>query len=239
VMMLLQADLSTLLSSLGARHVFLQFASGKQKIDFGDEEVEVSADRLAIVWELTDADLWQRIFAVIATSPMLPGVAKLDEEQGFTSLRPAEQDELMNPTVGLFLGKGLLVLTIGPNVAEALLASINNPPEGEAAFRNGKVMQRMQELQPLEPCIMFQAGDVGEGFERSVTAMMDMLMLGVSLASPHSEEVGLRKGVRELMPTTQQFKGMLGISGGTAIVNEHGLVISSILELPPADGGEE
>ena len=230
VMATLQTDLATLLGSLGTRHVLLTYAPTVRKMAALDG-MEMPADRVAIIWEVKDPDLWQRLLQTVAAMPQLQGALKFVEEQGFSGLRLNEGDVEM----AVFLGKGHLVWAIGQDIAEGVLASLSHPPDGDAAFRNSMAMQRVGELQRLEPGLMFQAGDMSAYFEKVVPMMMGMFRTMLAGAGPGSEEALVLQGLEELVPSGQELKGVMGVTGGDAIVDNHGLSGQSFVELPPPD----
>ena len=224
---MLQTDPAALLGSLGKRHAMLTFAPRMAKMGSPDGEIAMPANRMAFVWELEDADLWQRTFQVI--SALTQGAFEFVEEQGFTGLRPKQAPVEM----GVFLGKGHLVVAIGSDVAETVLASLSNPPEGDAAFGNSAAMARVRQLQEFEPGLMFQAGDMTRYFEQMAPMITNAFKMGMVQAAPNEEAARVVQGLEEMMPAGEELKGLMGVSGGDVRVNEHGLVGNSFVELPP------
>ena len=228
----LQTDPATLLGSLGHRHVMLSFVPTVKKLQLPGREVEMPASRMAFVWEVTDEALWQRMIPALAASPMLQGAFELVEEQGFTGLR--SQQEALDAAI--FLGKGHLVLALGPDVAERVLTALSHPPAGDAAFGNGKVMARVRQVERLEPGLMFQAGDMAIYFEKVMPLLLNTFkMMGMTGFPGGAQTARLVQGLEEVLPSEQEAKGLMGVTGGDLFVNEHGLAGRSFAELPPPD----
>ena len=231
-----QADPATLLGSIGNRHVILSFMPTSRKMAQGEIEMEMPVGRTAFVWEVDQEDPWKMILAMAGGFlAQQPGTAPVDE-QGFVGWRM--ENEMMSGA--LLLGKGRLVLAMGPDVVEPVLAALSNPPQAEAAFRTSPIMTRTRQLQDFGPGVVFQSVDAGRYFEKFLPMMMNVITTAVDQA-PFGVEPALvlvLEGMKELMPTEQELAGTLGVSAGEMLITDYGIVGRSFLELPPPDDAD-
>ena len=141
-----QADIRTILTSLGTRHAGMLLEG--REVTFETEEYDYDTQETktveqttyvrpgALIWDLGDANVWTNV--VTAAKNLVPsmggpnsGLAVADE-QGFTGLRFDQ-----GPMPGaMMLGQNKLVLSFGPDVTARTLSLINNPPAGENAMIN-------------------------------------------------------------------------------------------------------
>jgi len=244
-----QASLSEVLSSLGNRHTFLSFAveandevAGNSDNDDDDDERSVkvhvgvsSKDRMAIVWQVEDEELWARLFKAIAPfAGMAPGT-EFTEEQGFSGWRmKKEQAE-----GGLFLGKGYLVLGYGSGVLESMLSSINNPPTGSGALRGSEVFSKAGELIDLEPAMAVEITDGNRYMSMMVGALekqLEQLAKVLERANPDEDDESASQWMLTLahavLPSQKELEGMMGVIVGRWEVNDDGLFGESVQEMP-------
>ena len=223
----IQADLPTLLSSIGNRHSFLNFAAK----DAANPDVTPSAlDRSAFVWQIKDEELWLRILKLSSQA----GAGKLSEEQGFTGVRVESQAA----TVGAFVGRGHLIVTIGADVIENVLAALRHPPEGAAALANAPLLARAGELLAPQPGLSYQVTDMNRYVQSAFKSMKTLFAVAEHQAAETQQlDDDSRKtlgALRDLMPGDEELEGVFGVVVGQGNVNEHGLVFKSVLELPAA-----
>ena len=138
----LQTDLTTLLSSVGRRHIAIEFPP-KHEPQPKDDEAKASAavfsQRVGMVWQVKDEQVWNRVMQVIGQfAPAAGGAVETAEEQGFKGFR-LHQGPL---EIGLFFGRGYLVLGVGSEVTESLLSVLRTPPTGDAALRTSGLVER-------------------------------------------------------------------------------------------------
>lgn len=222
-----QTELGSLLSSLGHQHMLLSYEStmpafqGQPGVD-----VKIPSQRLALVWQLKDEAVWTRVFAAInqfAETGAAPFEAT--EEQGFSGWRIPQSPI----DVGLFLGKGFLVFAMGGGVTETTLSAISHPPEGQDALRGSDVQTEAADLLELQPGLAYQITD-GNRHMQSTVQLMKMID-GMSMDMPE-EQVIMFDMFRALLPDEEEMDGVLGVSAGYTVVNDHGLVSKAKANLP-------
>ena len=236
VMVMTQADLPTILSSLGHRHMVLTFEHSFQQPDQGPQfgPAVPMQQRMAIVWHVTDEALWTRILQVVAAMTQNTGnPLHLTEEQGFRGLRISQGPI----TGGLFLGKGNLIFALGPSVIEATLSSLNSPPTDKNALLTSDTFARAQTLLKLEPGLNFQVMD-GDRYVHTMNKIMNTLfnMVFHGPVSNRDPDREIIAQLKDLMPTDEELEHVLGVSTNYILVNDDGLVGQGISELP---GGNE
>ncbi len=245
-----QASLEDLLASVGHRHVMLRFepvlksqavpALGRPMDDADDadaEEVTVVVERMAIVTQVSDEELWSRVLQSLAPfAGMAPGI-EFKEEQGFRGWR-LDRESFEG---GLFLGNGYLVFARGPDVLSTVLSSLNNPPEGSAALEGSELYAEAASIAELGPCVVFDLTDGNRTAKVLVAAFKQSLEQFDRIIEmvDNDEQMAAQKlwlaVFRTLLPTEEEVEGTLGVMVTTWEVNEDGLMGRAVQQLPPAD----
>jgi len=230
-----QVGLEELLSSLGTRHTVLNFESELDPSAVLDNQQPEST---AVVWQVTDNQIWKRVMQTM--TPMVGGMDgfEFSDEQGYSGFR------FKNEAIegGLFLGNGNLVLAYGSQVLETTLSSLNNPPEGSAAFRGGKIYQRATELLEPAPSIGYSVVD-GNRYATIIrnwfAAALDQYESAIELSEDDDESGNGANAwlqlARALMPSDDEVQGLLGVAVSRFEFNEHGISGVSVQDLPPPD----
>ncbi len=235
------AALPDLLKSIGTKHTVLNFGMQMVEMDMPDFEaepdpntgqwpthkVEVPQQSLAMVWQVTDEVLWQRLMQLLGNfAAMAGGVMQPADEQGFTGYRLDQGGMAM----GLMLGKGHLVYAMGPGVTEQVLTMIRNTPEPANQLRNSERFRDAQQLLGLRPSIAFSIEDAG----RNLGSTMDMLFRAMEM-SGEIDDPELFEAVRELLPSGEELQGMVSTNAGVLYMTEDGLVAATALRMTPAE----
>lgn len=229
VMAFAQASLADVLSSLGTRHVMLNFETQFDTSESAGDQPE----NTAVVWQVTDPQIWTRILQGVA--PMIgsmPG-AEVADEQGYHGIR--FKNEFIEG--GLFLGNGNLVLAYGPDVLEKVLSSLNNPPDDAGSFRGGAVFRRAAEMLDPTGGMTYKVVDgnrYAEMIHNVVTSALAEQEQEVSAGESDAdgEEVYWMKVFANLMPSKEEMKGMLGVIASRWEVSDHGVLGTSVQEMP-------
>ncbi len=242
--MMLQVDIPTLLSSVGGKHTMVAYTPRMEKpkpmrfpgMDPEDmEDVEMPPQpvkRQAWVWQLTNADVWTKLMTVIGGFAQgSEGALTAVEEQGFNGFRM--KDEFTGTQGGVFLGKGYLVFTSGPDVVENILASLNSAPEGDKALANSAIAARARQILPPRPGILYQIADMN----KLAKFMFDTFTTGMDFAMDQapvgdSDPTAMIEGLKKLMPTAEEIEDVMGVSVGHAFVTDQGVVSVGVMELP-------
>jgi len=241
----LQTDLSGLLSSLGQQHTVVSFPSkpAEPAAPAGFNPLSAALSGLAtarsgIVWQVKDEQIWQRLMQLIGNvAPQTGGIVTAAEEQGFTGFR-VKQDPV---EAGFFLGRGYLVLGLGKDVTESLLAVLRSPPKGAAALRSSPLIERARVLLALEAGLEFDLSDAGQEMKGTSEQLAMLLsgsapiaqvgaVAGYQPAAP--ENAALIEKLKALIPSDEELEGSVGVSVGQTVVNGYGLVLQSVVELP-------
>ncbi|MEM7624716.1 MAG: hypothetical protein AAF333_03715 [Planctomycetota bacterium] len=235
-----QADIRSILSSLGIRHSVMLLEG--REITMESEEYDYESETFktvertsyfrpgALVWELGDANVWANVMAAIQN--FVPSMAgpnsgvSVVDEQGFTGLRSDT-----GPIPGaLMLGQGKLVLTFGPDVTARVLSLINNPPVGENALANSPLHREANQLMKLRDGIMFYIQDGGEDTVTSKRQFMAGLESGNTGIEP-----GLLEQIEQIIPSDDDLRASFGASVGQAYMTEAGFVLESAVATPAAE----
>ncbi|HUY35363.1 MAG TPA: hypothetical protein VMV69_21645 [Pirellulales bacterium] len=235
----LQTDVAGLLSSLGQRHTVISFAR-KPAEPAAAAELDpltaalsgLSTARTGIVWQVKDEQVWNRLMLLIANvAPGTNGMVTAAEELGFTGYR-LKQGPL---EAGFFVGRGYLVLGIGAEVTESLLAVLRTPPTGVAALRTSPLIERARALLAPEAGLEFQLSDAGQEMKEAKETLTSLLSEVLpttygGVVSP--DDAALLEKLKALLPSDEDLEGSVGVSVGQTVVNGYGLVRQSAIELP-------
>lgn len=241
----LQTDLGSLLSSVGRRHIVIEFPS-KNEPKPAEEKARAAAaafsQRVGMVWQVKDEQVWNRVMQVIGQfAPAAGGAVEAAEEQGFKGFRlhqgPIE--------IGLFFGRGYLVLGVGSEVTESLLSVLRTPPTGDAALRTSGLVDRGRALLAPVPSLLYQIGDAGldvKSAKRAIERLIDLPLTQPRLpgeglgARPTYEDLADKKAftakLKALVPSDSELEGIMGVSVIQASASANGLLLQSALELP-------
>ncbi len=239
-----KASLAEVLSSLGNRHTIMSFGlesntneAGKTATDDdNDEDVSSNGERMAVVWQLEDEELWARLLkAMTPFAGMAPGT-EFVEEQGFNGWR-MKQGVFEG---GLFLGKGYLVLGYGSGVLESVLSSLNYPPTGVDALRGSAVFARASTLLDLEPAMAVEITDGGRYMAMALDVFKKQLGQAEKLSDrlngdEDHEDSGFKLLLtlaRAAMPSQDETEGMMGVIVSRWEVNDDGVFGDSAQEMP-------
>ncbi|MEQ9453593.1 MAG: hypothetical protein RLN76_03225 [Phycisphaeraceae bacterium] len=230
-----QADIRTLLSSLGTRHSIVlakheqvmatDYEYNEQTDDWDEIEVPEQVQPVALVWEVTDADLWQRVINALAMTivPQSDGAIESIDQQGFSGLRSSEE---VGPPMGLMLGNGRLVLTVGPAILDRLLTLLNNPPDSRFSMAGSVLYQDANRILNLRPGMSMSIQDGGA----STIDLKNFMLWG--LDNTVDAEPLLRDKIRNLMPSDEDIAAAFGVSAAQITFTPEGMLIESAAELP-------
>jgi len=224
----LGVELPRLLTSLGSRHWIVSypprvaeaFAEARQaRGQPGGPQPRQIADRLALVWRITDEAAFGKLMQQLAR---LAG-GELQEEQGFRGVRLPD-----GPAV--FLGQDHLVVGIGSDSLEKTLTAIRNPPAGEASLRECDVPRWAGELLPLDQARMFGISDSTRA-GGSLGVLRDMLrsLVPEDVEEPYRD---LLAGAQKLLPSDDEMQGMFGVGATTLRTTADGVSFESAWEMP-------
>ncbi|HVX64619.1 MAG TPA: hypothetical protein VHC19_28625 [Pirellulales bacterium] len=242
----LQTDLATLLSSVGRRHIAIEFPP-KHEPEPQDDEAKAAvaafSQRVGMVWQVKDEQVWNRVMQVIGQfAPAAGGAVEAAEEQGFKGFR-LHQGPL---EIGLFFGRGYLVLGVGSEVTESLLSVLRTPPTGDASLRTSGLVERGRALLAPVPGLLYQISDAGldvksakQGIERLIDLSLTQPKLpgspfgAAALAGEDSAaSKALAARIKALLPSDSELEGVLGVSVTQASASPNGLLLQSAVELP-------
>jgi len=224
----LGVELPRLLTSLGSRHWIVSypprvaeaFAEARRaRGQNGGQQARQIADRLAVIWRITDDAPFGKILQRLA------GMAggDLQEEQGFRGVRIPD-----GPAV--FLGQDHLVVGIGADSLEKTLTAIRNPPAGESSLRESDVPRRAADLLPLEPARMFGVSDSSRaGGTLGMLRDMVLSLVPEDVEEPYRD---LLAGVQKILPSDEEMEGMFGVGATTLRADDNGVSLQTAWEMP-------
>jgi len=224
----LGVELPRLLTSLGSRHWIVSypprvaeaFAEARRaRGQNGGQQARQIADRVAVVWQITDDAPFGKILQRLA------GMAggDLQEEQGFRGVRIPD-----GPAV--FLGQDHLVVGIGADSLEKTLTAIRNPPAGESSLRESDVPRRAADLLPLEPARMFGVSDSSRaGGTLGMLRDMVLSLVPEDVEEPYRD---LLAGVQKILPSDEEMEGMFGVGATTLRADDNGVSLQTAWEMP-------
>lgn len=236
-----------ILGSLGHRHMFASFESRVVEVEQPDysqfdpetgdvptETVEQPQPRMAFVWELREPQVWEQLFQLIGmwASMAPPEMVQAVEEQGFSGWRMEEGAMAM----GLFRGRGHLLITLGEEVAEMMFAMLRTPPTGEAALHRSALRADADRVLPPRPGVYYSITD----YNRTLLETRNMFLTGFEqgftaaggAAGPADSSRSL---LEQLLPEEAELDGAVGVLVSQGYLTEDGLVLESALDLPPAE----
>ncbi len=243
----LQTDLTDLLSSVGHQHSVVTFpprfvrpVQEKAEADDAEGASPAVVQRIGMVWRLKDEKdekVLRQFFK--AAGPMVQG-------GGAGGLRPVEELGVsgyrldQNGTeVGIFIGRGYLVVGVGPEVSETLLVALRAPPEGDAALRSKGFVERGRALIAPQPCLSYELSDAGAGVKltrQTLEWLLEALITGNApglggAAASESQKALLQK-LKSILPTENEMEGVMGVKISQTVVTDEGLMLQSAVDLP-------
>lgn len=225
----MNADLATLLSGLGTRHMSLSLPPIKAAAARPADEAAALLglhDRSAFVWQIKDEAPWKRILQLVAPLTGLEVV----EEQGFQGLRYEHE----GVELGAFVGRGYLLLGVGKDVCQGLLANLRNPPAGSTSLAASDLMRKAQELLPSEPSLNFSVSDTNRHIKMLRAALSEVLHDGVvnDPLDVDENEKQFNEFFRALIPTEDELDDTFSVGVRQIIVNQYGFIARGAQELP-------
>lgn len=227
---LAQSSVEELLASLGDTHYWIEQVPDTTVV--GPEGLNTNPT--AFSWQLEDVQLWERLMRILSTFAPAAQMVPTDE-QGFRGFR--FDNEQVNG--GVVLGQGHLVVGVGGEILELVLSSLNNPPASRDALRGSPVFEqatRLVELRPVTSFSMTDGNRIAQVLIASLDTMVDSIeALNLSdVDDPESDEMTqLLYAVVEVLPDAEEAKGILGVVVTEFLVDERGLTLHSVNELPP------
>lgn len=223
----LGSDVATVLTSLGSRHWVLTFppriaaalAEARTASKVGAAAEPVTADSLAVVWEIEDETPFGKLLGRLA--PLVGG--ELQDEQGFQGLR-------IPGGAAAFVGSGHLVLAVGEGTLEKTLSAIRNPPSGPASLRESGALRRARELVPLPPARMFGISDATRS--GGTLGMLRELAAGLEPEDVEATYRDLLAAGQKILPTAREMEGMFGVGSTVLRMTDNGVVLETAWELP-------
>lgn len=223
-------DLPDLLSAFGTRHWVVAYPpqvaaalaeARKDRAEPGPLAGMPTADRLAIVWQVTDEAPFQKMLQRLA--PLAQ--TEVIEEQGFRGIR-------MPNGPAVFAGQRHLVVAIGEDSLEKTLAAIRTPPAGEASLRESAAVTRAAALLPPAPARMFSIGDATH--TGGTLGLVREILSGLEAGDVTPAYRELFEKLRPLLPSAADMEGMFGVSTSILETTDNGLSYRSAWELPAA-----
>lgn len=252
MMMMTQSELPAVLSSVGQKHMVVSFVprlpaakdpAAPAPADPDDHDQDPQApkpiERRAVVWELTNGDIWTKLMTAIGGfAQMSNGAMTAAQEQGFTGYRFKNPDPDQQGQEGaLFLGKGMLVLAMGPEVAENVLASLNTPPAGAASLAGSEAAAKARQFVKPRPGLMYSISDtnkMAKVLTELFTGGFEQGFMRSTLRDPDRAQAAREalNAFKALLPTPDEMENALGVSTGQAYTTDQGVVLEGALELP-------
>lgn len=231
-----QADIPTILRSLGVRHSIV--ATESQQVTFETEEYDFETESfktvettttmqpVAFVWELSDPEVWTRVMTAAKNfAPMAGGDIELVDEQGFTGLRI----NTAGLPMGFMLGQGKLVYGVGPDVTARVLSAINNPPAGDASLLGSTLYREGDALLNYREGIAFSIQNAGTDLVNGKQQIMQ------ALDQDSGMEPTLIEQIKALLPSDRDLEAAFGVSVGQITMSESGLVYEAASAMAPAE----
>jgi hypothetical protein len=219
---LLQTDIASLLSALGTHHSSVDLPPRKTDVAMGPEGLAGLTGSNVFVWKLTDEALWKR---VIQTAAVL-SQKEMVEEQGFQGIR-IDQGQVR---LGVFVGRGYLVAGGGgSDTLETVLSNLRNPPAGAAGLAGSRLFQRASELLPPRPGLAYSVTDMNRYAKTLRGAVVAFTELA---AGDEDSDTAVIDLIRSLIPSEDELNGVLGASATQSWVDEHGVTVRGVAELP-------
>ncbi|MEM1107297.1 MAG: hypothetical protein AAGH99_01245 [Planctomycetota bacterium] len=229
----IQADIPTILSSLGIRHSFIAAESREITIETEQYDVETETFKtvettqmmqpFALVWELEDPVVFDRIMNTAKGFAAGAGeMVQFVDEQGFTGVR----SDAAGMSMGVMLGQGKLVVGVGPEILTETLAAINNPPAGEASLVGSPLYREGEALLGAQENILYVIQDTGADWVSYKKQIVKLIEEQGDLDDALLEEI------KALLPSDADLKAAFGVTVADAVMTESGLVYRGATALP-------
>ena len=227
-----QADLATILSSIGHEHMVLTLEPEIADAQADDDQPMQQEQKIAIVWRPKQEELLSRVLT--AASALAGNNLTAAQEQGFNGWR-------FGAGIfegGLMLGNGYMVFGLGRGVLEKTLSALNQPLEGADAMLTGEVFKQARQMMALEPGLSFQILD-GRRYSKMLKQMLDAMLSQMEWQARQFGDAGGDRdaldwigNLRKVLPSDEEMEDVLGPSVGTLHVDDLGMVMMSVNELP-------
>lgn len=238
----LQVDLPALIGSLDNQISSVSFAPriADAAAQDGDGATPSIEQRVGIVWPIRDEQPWKNLLNRLAQQA---GTLKQVNEQGFTGYRIDQGAVHM----GIFVGHGFLVLGIGPDVSEPLLAVLRTPPDANRTMLSSGLVERGRALLPPRPCFSYELVDGGSSVKVVRQLLEGILQVSINPASAvpsapgappalglgqNPAQIELVNKFKALLPSDDELEGVMGVSVSQTVVTDQGLSSQSAVELP-------
>ncbi|HWA97456.1 MAG TPA: hypothetical protein VG713_03145 [Pirellulales bacterium] len=226
-------DLDLLLSSLGQRHSAITFPAKVDDARLIDEDaVSATNGRSALVWQIGEEAAWRRVLqfacAAMGQEPV--------EEQGFLGLRINHASF----QGGVFLGREFLVVGVGADVLEQVLAMLRNPPPESESLRASQLLRQASDLLSPTSGLTYQINDNNRNFR----AARQVLVTSLEKLRDHEPKAGedaattspitraRMEAILGLIPSDDELDGTFGVGASQSTVDATGLSNRGALELP-------
>ncbi len=262
-MMALGVELPDILDTLGPRYTFLEFEPKFPDADKMKQDPSVmlamtamgnvAFRRMALTVEAANEPLWRQLHDMLKQklAQLQPGMAPIeviDDEQGFAGIRTTQQAPVR---FGAFVGRGHLVMALGDDVANQVLAALRNPPQGKQALRGADVVRQAGRMIKLQSGLAYQITDNDRYVPKMIMGAIEYwfnminVEMGLAAAEGDSDELDEDEGVkfeqhgideagkrkieqlRAWFPTEDEWKGVFGVGVGQMRATDHGLVAES------------
>jgi len=228
----LGADMPTVLSALGRRHVMLDFGVKMVELPMGPGAAEPTAFPLAAyVWSLERPELWQNVLGIASGMAMAGGV-QLNQvnQQGFMGMKLGDQ---MPVDASLALGKGKLMLTMGDTLDQVITA-VASPPEGTGALVNAEWYKQAAELIKPRPAMAYVVTNAKRQLTEMMPAYKQMFETAAKRDGDMEELYTAVQRVLEAGPSLEEVAEAAGYGVQITEVKPEGVVVESRAYLPPA-----
>lgn len=229
---LFQVDLLDLLAAMGPKVTSIVFPISSESVDAViDSEAEDIQEPTAIIIELADQEIVED-FARKAIAFAPPGGIEETDEQGYFGVRVQGAPVQL----GAAIGDGHLILGIGDNVLEQVLASLKNPPTGRDAFIGSDAYDTGKEMLSGKAGIRLDITDGNIQQQAAFEALETVVEQMQTFRSEFGEEdfaLSVFEAVLMQMPSPEESDGSFGVFITEIYTDNAGLKFESVAELPP------
>ncbi|MDX1565002.1 MAG: hypothetical protein R3236_06325, partial [Phycisphaeraceae bacterium] len=234
---LAKTDFASVLSALGSRHGLVIYGAKTQ------QEMAMAQNRLALVWNVEKAKVWEDIFANVKkqrdnqekAQQQNNGQAAPGQNLPVRVVEKAKYKVMVfenpqgGPAPSLYLGQGHLIMAVSDIAAERVLDAIASPPKGDKALVNSPLYKAAVKQLPVEEGMALSYTNIESMSGDPIRLALDMLRQ--EWANAANEDPAVRN-IKDVRPTKQERQGAIGASAAQTNLNKHGKVERSLRQMP-------
>lgn len=218
--MMLQSDITTLMSAFGQRIHVLEYPMEMVAVE--GTSLQLPRSSQAMVMDFTRPEILQAGMAMLAQVAQGPAAGiQLVDEQGFTGVRISDPAQ---GVVTIAHGMGKLVFAVGTEqTSSRIFSTLTNLPEGEDSLANSVAFREFVSGNNIKPAALFSYSR-GEEILKNLVPVFKSMSSSMKV-SAGSDAAEMMDKVIDLFPSEEELEGLLGITFSRMYHNESGIIL--------------